>query len=82
MLFGSAEGSPDRACQQSDGELTGRQATRYWTSAFGRGLQRDFPKRGFILGDVLLKHVEQRLGLLRAEVDALEIVDGHVVGPV
>ena len=43
------------------------------------GFQLDLPESGFVLGHVLLQDVEQRLGLLGAEVDALEIVDGHHV---
>ena len=42
-------------------------------------LQLDLAKRRLILGDVLLQHVEQRLRLLRADVNALEILYGDIV---
>jgi len=45
----------------------------------GLRLQLDFAKGGFVLGDVLLQNADQRLGLLRAHVDALEIADGDVL---
>src|ERR1039458_6625506 len=45
----------------------------------GLRLQFDFAKSGFVLRDVLLENPEQRLGLLRADVYALKIVDGDVL---
>ena len=45
----------------------------------GARLQTDFSERAFILADVLLQDVEERLGLLRADVHALEILDVNVV---
>src|ERR1035437_9824869 len=44
----------------------------------GLRLQLDFTKSGFVLRDVLLENADERLGLLRADVDALEIVDSGV----
>src|SRR5512145_566823 len=46
----------------------------------GARLQADFAEGRFVLVDVLLQHVEQGLGLLGAEVDALEVADGDRVG--
>src|ERR1039457_2040272 len=43
-------------------------------------LKLDLAERGFVLVDVLLEDVEQRLGLLRAEVNSLEILDIDVIG--
>src|SRR5271157_4010484 len=45
----------------------------------GLRLQFDFAKGGLVLRDVLLQNAEQRLGLLRADVDALETVDDDVL---
>ena len=49
-------------------------------AALGVGFELNLPKGRFVLGHVLLEDVEQGLGLLGAEVDALKIVDGHIVG--
>ena len=38
------------------------------------------PKAGFVLLDVLIEHIRQSLGLLRAEEHALKIVDRDAVG--
>lgn len=48
-------------------------------AALGVGFELDLPKGRFVLVYVLLEDVEQRLGLLGAQVDALKIVDGHVI---
>src|SRR5690349_20378538 len=39
----------------------------------------DFTECGLVLRDILLQHVEQRFGLLRAHIDGLEVVDGDVI---
>ena len=39
------------------------------------GLDVNVAEGRFVLGDVLLENVEEGLGLLRAKVDALEVVD-------
>ena len=44
------------------------------------GFEPDFAERSFVLRDILLQHVEQRLGLLRAQLDALEVLDVHGFG--
>ena len=44
-----------------------------------RGSRPDLTKSGLILAYILLEDVQKRFGLLRAEVDALEIVDVDVV---
>ena len=41
-------------------------------------IEFDFSEGAFITDDVLLEHVEQRLGLLRAQIDPLEIIDFHL----
>src|SRR5580658_1092808 len=41
--------------------------------------QLDLSKRRFVLAHVLLQYVQQGLGLLRADVNALKILDGHVI---
>src|ERR1700682_4114136 len=46
----------------------------------GMRLQVDFAEGGFVLRDVLRQDVVQRLGLLRAEIDALKVVYEDVVG--
>ena len=43
-------------------------------------LQPDLAECRFVLRDVLLQHIEKRLRLLRAEIDALEVVNDHVLG--
>jgi len=43
-------------------------------------LQGDLAKGLLILRDVLSEDVPKRLGLLRAEVDALRVLDGHGFG--
>jgi len=66
----------------SRSELTSTSRLRCATAHARRqacGSELDFTERAFILGDVLLQDIEHRLGLLRADVDALKIVYGHVV---
>jgi hypothetical protein len=41
-------------------------------------IEFDFAEGGFVAVDVLLQQSEQRLGLLRAQVDALKITDLHL----
>src|SRR5215475_8217278 len=50
-----------------------------YDSAAGVRLQLDLPESGFVLRDVLLQIVEQRFGLLVTDVDALKIMNRHVV---
>src|SRR5260370_42608423 len=45
----------------------------------GLRFKSDLPKGRLILRDVLLQDLKQRLGLLGAEVDALEVVNGNVI---
>ncbi len=47
--------------------------------AAGLRLQLDFAERRFILGHVLLQHIEKRFGLLRTDVNSLKIMNRHVV---
>lgn len=42
----------------------------------------DFAEGRFVLADVLLQDVEERLGLLRAQVNALKVLDIDQVGGV
>src|SRR5579864_4707651 len=42
--------------------------------------QPDLAESGLVLVDVLLQHVQKRFGLLRADVDALKVLDGDVIG--
>jgi len=44
------------------------------------GFQLDFSESRLVLADVLLKDVHQRFCLLRAQINALEILDGDLVG--
>jgi hypothetical protein len=48
----------------------------------GKGLERDGAEGLLILSEVLAEHVEEGLGLLRAEVDALEAANGDLIGGV
>jgi hypothetical protein len=57
----------------------GRRAGLLDDAAFGMRFQLDLPECGFVLGYVLLQDIQQCLGLLWAEVNALKIVDCHVV---
>src|ERR1017187_1788666 len=53
-----------------------RRQSRLVDGAAGRSelrLQRKRAERLFVLGEVVAENVEQRLGLLRTEVDALEV---------
>ena len=50
----------------------------YWPVLLGQWLQGDIAKCHFVLFEVLAEHVPQGFGLLRAEVDALLIVNGHL----
>ena len=42
-------------------------------------IELDFAKRVLILGDILLQHIEHRLGLLRALINALKILYRQVL---
>ena len=42
-------------------------------------IQLDLTKGGFILHDVLAQHVPERLGLLRAQVNSLEVLYLHQI---
>ena len=42
--------------------------------------QPDFPKRCFILLQILLQQIRKSLGLLRTQENALKILNGHRVG--
>jgi len=42
------------------------------------GIELDFTKGAFVSGDVMLENAEQSLGLLRAEVDSLEVLNFHL----
>ena len=41
-------------------------------------VQFDFAERRFVAGDVLLQQSQKRLGLLRAEIDALKVTNLHL----
>ena len=43
-------------------------------------LESDFAESLLVLCDVLIENIEKRLGLLRADVDPLSILDRHLVG--
>lgn len=60
-------------------QADGRQVLSLDNRRAGLRLQSDFTECRFILGDVIAQDVEQRLGLLRADVDPLEVVDRHAV---
>ncbi len=45
----------------------------------GVRLKFDFTESRFVLRNVLLQDVHERLGLLRAEIDALKILDVHLL---
>ena len=47
-------------------------------SRAGAGFEANLAESGFVLAYILLQHVQQRLGLLRADVDPLEVLDLHV----
>src|SRR5262245_37945265 len=47
----------------------------YRTGGAGPGVELDLAKGALVLGDVLLQDVEQGLGLLGAQVDALKSLD-------
>jgi hypothetical protein len=49
----------------------------HWTRA--DRLKSDLSESLLVLGKVLSKDVEQRLGLLRAQIDALLVLDDHVI---
>ena len=44
-----------------------------------RRLERQSAKCLLVLGEIVAEEVQQRFGLLRAEVDALEVLDPHLV---
>lgn len=48
--------------------------------ALGGCIQRDWAKGLFVLREIVCKHVLQRLGLLRAQVNALEVRNLDLVG--
>src|ERR1700693_3559803 len=61
--------------------LAGRHAPGSLDSAGGAvRLQLDFSEGGLVLRDILRQDVQERLGLLRAQVNTLEVVDQHVLG--
>jgi hypothetical protein len=47
-------------------------------SGAGARLEPNLAERGFVLAHILLQHIQQGFGLLRADVDPLEIMDLHV----
>src|SRR5580704_10822205 len=49
------------------------------SSARGLTFELDLAESGFVLAHILLQHVEQGLGLRRAQEDALKILNGHAV---
>src|ERR1035438_10461426 len=61
--------------------LGGLRAAALLDSAGGTvRLQLDFSEGGLVLRDILRQDVQERLGLLRAQVNTLEVVDQHVLG--
>ncbi len=46
----------------------------------GVRLETNFPEGRFVLIDILLEHVQQRFGLLGADVDTLKILDVYAIG--
>lgn len=48
----------------------------------GQRLKRNGAEGLLILGEVLAEHIEECLGLLRAQIDALEAADGDLIGRV
>ena len=44
------------------------------------GLERESAEGLLVLGEVVAEKVQQRLGLLRAHIDALEVIDLYFVG--
>src|SRR5579884_2502526 len=66
-----AAGAARRRASAGVGLLDGR--------ACNARFQPNFAESGLVLRQVLRQHVGKRLGLLRADIDALEVVDLHVL---
>src|SRR5580765_5226147 len=48
-------------------------------SCLHAGIEFDFAKSAFVVGDVLVKDCRQRLGLLRAQINPLKIADLYLI---
>src|SRR6266849_9672102 len=78
----SANPAPTRACARVRTPLPAGPAIiarSLHERCAGVRLQLDLAERALVLADILLQHIQQGLGLLRTEIDALEIVNVDVV---
>src|SRR5208282_3577303 len=62
------------------GALIARPALLNLTGSGGVRLKFNLAEGCFVLRDILMQDVEQRLGLLRAQIDALKVLNVHGVG--
>src|SRR5271165_4871586 len=72
---------PNRCrCWRKCGALMGRPALLNLTGSGGVRLKFNLAEGCFVLRDILMQDVEQRFGLLRAQVHALEVLNVYGVG--
>ena len=58
---------------------TGNQTLMHWAGSSRPGIKLDLTKRALVVRHVLLQNCRQRLGLLRAEINALKISHFHLI---
>ena len=70
----------EREKEDQMGRATGNHAPGLLNGRGGRfRLQADFAESGFVLADILIENVRQRLGLLRTQENALVVVNGDAI---
>src|SRR5580704_13990498 len=72
---------PNRCrCWRKCGALIGRPALLNLTGSGGVRLKFNLAEGRFVLRDILMQNVEQSFGLLRAQIDALKVLNVYGVG--